>query len=56
MVTGDRSTLYTAPEVQAILDEERLGTGLVIAIAFILGLCFGGLFGIWFATNLYGGH
>jgi hypothetical protein len=54
-ITGDRSTLFTAPEVQAIIERERTYWSIALSVAIPV-LFFAGVgFGIWFAQQAAGG-
>lgn len=50
-ITGDRSTLFTAPEVKAILDRERSVWSLALTLAIVLSFIAGGVAGIYVASH-----
>ncbi len=54
MVTGDRDTLFTPPEVALLVDRERGWWVVTLMIAIPASAIVGFLAGAWFASNFYG--
>ena len=50
-ITGDRSTLFTAPEVQSIVERERTYWTIALSVAIPVMFFAGVAAGIWFATH-----
>jgi hypothetical protein len=50
-ITGDRSTLFTAPEVQAIIERERTVWSIALTLAIVLAFLAGGVAGVYVAAG-----